>query len=154
MMTRVTADRDTRSPGNTFLAKFDREGVGDGSSYYWISGVEACQKQVNQEKCQTRSLNGRLADAHHVLGALAFAATQAASDFHKVRCSAAGIACKEQQDFYVGHDGGYMIPTHSKMSQEMRIHFETLFNECGKNELVPVYLETDTPNFCLSEEVK
>ena len=30
---RVTADRDTRSTGNTFLVKFDREGVGDGSSF-------------------------------------------------------------------------------------------------------------------------
>ena len=28
---------------------------------------------------------------------------------------AAEIACEEQQDFYVGYDGGYMIPIHSKM---------------------------------------
>ena len=88
---RVTADRDTRSTGNTFVVKFDREGVGDGSSYNWISGVEACQFQGYDEKCRTRSLNGRLADAHQVLGgnASAFAATQAASDVHKVRCNAA-----------------------------------------------------------------
>ena len=26
-----------------------------------------------------------------------------------------GIACKEQQDFCVKHNGGYMIPTHSKI---------------------------------------
>ena len=48
---RVTADRDTRSAGNTFLGKFDREGVGDGCSYYWISGVEVCQFQGNDKKC-------------------------------------------------------------------------------------------------------
>ena len=33
---------------------------------------------------------------------------------HKVLCSAAEIACKGRQDFYLGHDGGYMIPFHSK----------------------------------------
>ena len=38
---RVTADRETTSTGNTFQVKFDREGVGDGSSHDWISGVEA-----------------------------------------------------------------------------------------------------------------
>ena len=37
----MIADRDTRSTGNTFLVKFDREGVGDGNSYYWISGVKS-----------------------------------------------------------------------------------------------------------------
>ena len=46
---RVTADRDTRSAGNTFLVKFDREGVGNGSSCDWISGVEACQFQRYDE---------------------------------------------------------------------------------------------------------
>ena len=45
----VTADRDTRSTGNTFLVKFDREGAGDGCSY---SGVEAWQCQGYDEKCQ------------------------------------------------------------------------------------------------------
>ena len=30
---RITADRNTRSSGNMFPVKFDREGVGDGSSY-------------------------------------------------------------------------------------------------------------------------
>ena len=48
------------------------------------------------------------------------------------------IACKEQQDFYVKHNGGYLIPTHSKIGQEMRLHFEKLLDEHGKNELVPV----------------
>ena len=54
---------------------------------------------------------------------------------------AAEIACKEQQDFYLGHDGGYMIPIHSKIGQGMRIHFEKLLNEYEKNDLIPVYLE-------------
>ena len=47
-----------------------------------------------------------------------------------------------------------MIPTHSKIGQGMRIHFEKLLNEFGKNELIPVYLENDTPNFYLNREVK
>ena len=67
---------------------------------------------------------------------------------------AAGIACKEQQDFHVRHNGGYLVPTHSKIGQGMRIHFEKLLNEYGKNQLIPVYLENDTPNFYLNREVK
>ena len=47
-----------------------------------------------------------------------------------------------------------MIPTDSKIGQGMRIHFEKLLNECGKNELIPVYLKNDTPNFYLNREVK
>ena len=37
---------------------------------------------------------------------------------HKVLCSTAEITCKEQQDFYLGHDGGFMIPIHSKFERE------------------------------------
>ena len=57
----------------------------------------------------------------------------------------AGIAFKEQQDFDVRHNGGYMIPTHNQIGQEMRIHFEKLLDEHGKNELIPNCLENDTP---------
>ena len=64
------------------------------------------------------------------------------------------IACEEQQDFCVRHNGGHMIPTHSKIGQGMRIHFEKLLNEYGKIELIQVYLENDTPNFYLNREVK
>ena len=56
----------------------------------------------------TGSLNGRLIGVHKVL------------------CSAAEIACKGRQDFYLGQDGGYMIPSYSKIGQEMRNHFEKL----------------------------
>ena len=73
---------------------------------------------------------------------------------HKVLCSAAEIACKGRQDFYLGHDGGYMIPIHSKIGQGMRIHFEKLMNWHGKNELIPVYLENNIFNFYLNREVK
>ena len=153
---RVTADRDTRSSGNTFPVQFDREGAGDGNSYYWILGVEACQFQGYDEKCQTGSLNGRLADAHQVLGsnALAFEALHAASDVHKVRCNVAETVSKEQQYFYVEYDGGYMIQIHSKICQGTRSHFEKLFNEYGMSDLVPVYLEKDALNFYLNREVK
>ena len=47
-----------------------------------------------------------------------------------------------------------MIPTHSKIGQGMRIHFDKLLNEYGKNELIAVYLEKGTPNFHLNREVK
>ena len=94
------------------------------------------------------SLNGRLTDAHEVWCSIASASAPAPAS------GAAGIACKEQQDFNMGHDGGYMIPTHSKIGQGVRVHFEKLLNEYGKNELIPVYPENDTPNFYLNREVK
>ena len=83
-----------------------------------------------------RSLSGRLTGAHRVL------------------CRAAEIACKGQQDFYLGHDGDYMIPIPSKIGQGMRINFEKLVNWYGKNELIPVYLENNIFNFYLYREVK
>ena len=49
---------------------------------------------------------------------------------------------------------GYMIPTNSKNGHGMNIHFERLLNEYGTNEFIPVYLENDTPNFYLNQEVK
>ena len=96
----------------------------------------AWQFQGYDENGLLRSLNGRLTDAHKVL------------------CSAAEIACKGRQDFYLGHDGGYMILIHSKIGQGMRIHFEKLVNWFGKNEIIPVYLENNILNFYLFREVK
>ena len=69
-------------------------------------------------------------------------------------CSAAEIARVGRQDLYLGHDGGYMIPIHSKIGQRMRIHFGKLVNWYGKNELIPVYLDNNTFNFYLNREVK
>ena len=63
------------------------------------------------------------------------------------------IACKEQQDFCVKHNGN-TIPTHNNIGQGVRLHFEKLLDECGKDELIPVCLENDTPNFYLNREVK
>ena len=84
----------------------------------WIPDGGAWQFQGYDENGLLRSLNGRLTDAHQVL------------------CSAAEIVCKEQQDFYLGHDGGCMVPVHSKIGQGMRTHFEKLVNEYGKNDLI------------------
>ena len=149
---KVTADRDTRSTGNAFLVKeWEMEVPVTGSQV-----SEACQFQGYDEKCQTRSLNGRLAGAHQVLGsnALAFTATQAASDVHNVQCNAAETVSKEQQDFHVEYDGGYMIQLHSKFWSGNKNHYEKLFNEYGMSDLVPVYLEKDALNFFLNREVK
>ena len=38
------------------------------------------------------------------------------------------VAHKEQQDFYVGHDGGYMSLIHSKIGQTTVIYFESFLN--------------------------
>ena len=64
------------------------------------------------------------------------------------------IACNGRQDFHFRHDGGYMIPIHSKIGQGMRTHCEKLVNWHGKNELIPVYLENNIFNFYLNREVK
>ena len=68
--------------------------------------------------------------------------------------SAAEIACKGRQDFYLGHDGGHIILIHSKIGQGMRINFEKLVNWHGRNELILVYLENNIVNFDLNREVK
>ena len=53
-----------------------------------------------------------------------------------------------------GRDGGYMIPSHSKAGQGMRIHLEKLVNWHGKDELIPIYLASNIFNFYLNREVK
>ena len=137
----VKMNLDTGAAVNTFPLNFCPEGAGDGRFYRtasgeWIPDGGAWQFQGYDENGLLRSLNGRL------------------TGVHKVLCSAAEIACKGRQDFYLGHDGGYMMPIHSKIGQGMRIHFEKLVNWHGKNELIPVYLENNIFNFYLSREVK
>ena len=41
-----------------------------------------------------------------------------------------------------------------RVQRTTRLHFETLLNEYGKNDLIPVYLETNTFNVYLNREVK
>ena len=127
---------ETGAAVNTFLLSFGPEGAGDRRFYRTASGEwtpdgGAWQFQGYNENGLLRSLNGRL------------------SGVHKVLCFAAG-----RQDFYLGHDGGYMIPIHSNICQGMRIHFEKLAKRYGKNELIPVYLENIIFNFYLNREVK
>ena len=93
----VHANLDTGATVDIFLVNFARGGVGDGSSY---------------EKCKSRSLNERLTSAHRVLASTAPAHAPAPAS------ETVGIAYKEQQNFYVGHDGGCMSLIHSKIVQE------------------------------------
>ena len=58
-----------------------------------------------------KSLDGRLMDAYEELNSSASASASAPAS------RVAGIAYKEQQDFNVKHNGGSMIPTHSKIGQ-------------------------------------
>ena len=134
---------DTGAAVNTFPfpLNFGPEEGGDGRFYRtasggWIPDVGARQLLGYDENGLLRSLNGR------------------PTGVHKVLCSAAEIACKWRQDFYLGHDGGYLIPIQSKSGQRMRIHFEKLVNWHGVNELIPVHLENKIFNFYLSREVK
>ena len=108
---------DTGAAVNTLPSNFGPEGTGDGSFYDWIPDGEAWHFQGYDENGLPRSLNRRLAKAHEVLGSTASASARAQV------WRATGIACKEQQDFNVGHSDVYMIPTHSKIGQGMRIHF-------------------------------
>ena len=113
------------------MGRFYRTASGE-----WIPDGGAWQFQGYDENGLLRSLSGRL------------------TGVHKVLWSAAEIACKGPQDFYLGHDGGDMIPIHSKIGQGMRIHFENLGKWHGKNKLIPLYLENNIFNFYLNREVK
>ena len=66
----------------------------------WIPDGGAWQFQRYDENGLLRSLNGRL------------------TGVHKVLCSAAEIACKGRQDFYLGHDGDSTIQIHRKIVNE------------------------------------
>ena len=101
---------DTGATVNTFPLNVGPGGAGDGRFYRtasgeWIPEDGDWQFQGYDENGLPRSLSGRLTAAHQEL------------------CSAAEIACKEQQDFSLRHDGGYMIPIHSKIVQGMGTHF-------------------------------
>ena len=52
-------------------------------------------------------------------------------------------------DMTVEHDSDSQ-----QIGQGMRIHFETLVNGYGKDDLIPVYPENNTFNFYLNREVK
>ena len=47
-----------------------------------------------------------------------------------------------------------MIQILSKIGQGTRIQYGKLLNQCGTNDLIPVYLEKDALNFYLNREVK
>ena len=148
---RVNANLDTGVTVDTSLANFDRKGVGDmegsmtGSQMSKLGNFKDTMKNG-----KPRSLNGRLSDARQVLGsnASACATAPAALMYTKVRCSAAEIAYREQQDFYVEHDGDYIIPIHIKIGQETIIHFEKLVNENGMRLLIPAYLGKEALHVC------
>ena len=111
----VNMNLDTGAAVSTCPLNFGPDGAGDERFYRtasgeWIPDCGAWQFQGYDENGLLASLNGRLIGVHEVL------------------CSAAEIACKGRQDFYLGHDGGHMIPIHSKIGQGMRIHFEKLVN--------------------------
>ena len=107
----VKMNLDTGAAVKTCPLNFCLDGAGDGrfcrtARGEWIPDGGAWRFQGYDENGSLRSLNGRLTGVHRVL------------------CSAAGIACKRRQDFYLGHDGGYMIPIHNKIGQRMRTHVE------------------------------
>ena len=137
----VKMNLDTRVPVNTFPLNCGPEGAGDGRFYRtasgeWIPDGGAWQFQGYDENGLLRSPNVRL------------------TGVHKVLCSAAEIACKRRQDSNLGHDGGHMIPLHSKIGQGMRNHLDKLVNWHGKNEQILVYLENNIFNFYLDREVE
>ena len=105
---------------NTFPLNFGPGGTGDGQFYRtasgeWVPDGGAWQFQGYDENGLLRSLNVRF------------------TGVHKLLFSAAEIACKGRQDFHLGHDGGHMIPIHSKIGQGMRFQFGKLVTWHGKN---------------------
>ena len=90
---------------NTFPSNFSPEGIGDGNFRDWSPDGEAGQFRGYDENGFPRSPEGRPMDAYELLNS-------SASDSASAPASrVVGIACKEQQDFCVKHNGGYMIPT-------------------------------------------
>ena len=85
-----------------------------------------CQFQGYNKKCDLKSLNGRLMDAHEVCCSIASAYAPAPGS------KAVEIVSKEQQVFHAEYDGRYMSQIHSKFCQGTRNHFEKLLNECGR----------------------
>ena len=85
-------------------------GISASSFSLGVLDVGATSSPKFDENGLFRSLNGRF------------------TGVHKVLCGVAEIVCEGRQDFYLRHDGGYMIPIHSKIGQGMRIHFEKLMN--------------------------
>ena len=47
----------------------------------------------------------------------------------------------------LGSDGGFMVPVHSKIGHELRMHFERLVNWYGRKQLIPVHIEDKIFNF-------
>ena len=87
----VSMNLDTGASVNTFPLKIGPEGAGDGrfcrtASGEWIPDEAAWQFQGYDENGLLGSLNGRPIGVHKVL------------------CSAAEIACKGRQAFYLEHD--------------------------------------------------
>ena len=108
----VKLNLDTGAAVDTFPLSFGPDGAGGGRFYRtasgeWILDGGAWPFQRYDENGLPRSLSRM---------------------YTKVLCSAAEIACKEQQDFYLGHDGGYVIPIHSTIGQGMRLHEKKLVN--------------------------
>ena len=132
---------DTGAAVNTSPVNVGPDGAGDRRFFRtarggWILDGGPWQFKGNDENGLLRSLNGRL------------------TWVHKVFFSDAEAACVGRQDFYLGHDGGYIIPIYSKIGQAMRNHFEKLVSQYGKNELIPFYFENNIFNFYLNREVK
>ena len=72
---------------------------------------------------------------------------------HKVLCSAGDIAVKGGHDFYLGADGGHIIPLHSEIGKKMRDYFDYLLKWYGADDLLPVYLEGNVYKFYMQREV-
>ena len=130
----VKMNLDTGAAVNTFPLNSGPDGAGDGrflrtASGEWLPDGGVWQLKGYDENGVLRSLNGRL------------------TGLHKVLCGAAQIARVGRQDFYLGHDGGYMIPIYSKNCSRNENDFEKLVSRYGKNELVPVYFENNIFQF-------
>ena len=136
----VKMNLDSGAAVNTCPSNFAPYRVGDRRFYRTASGecildVGAWQFSCYEENGLCRSVKGRLSGAH------------------KVFCSAGEIACNGHQNFYLGSGDGFVIPVHSKIGQEMRIHFERLVSWYGRIQLSAVYIEDNIFNFQLSKEV-
>ena len=81
--------------------------------------------------------------------------TRGGTHTHKKCCAVLQVShAKGRQDFHLRSDGGFVIPVHSNIGNEMRMHFERLASWYGRKQLIPFFSRTTLSIFYLNREVK
>ena len=133
---------DVGAAVNTFPLNFGPDGAGGGRFFGTASGVsvfltvELWQFQGYDDNGLCRSL------------------TEDSRMYTKFFAQCGRNRLQRTSRFYLGSDGGFVLPMHSKIGQEILVHFERLVSRYGRKQLIPVYIEDNIFNFYFSKEMK